>query len=102
MIRKILKEYIQPSYPKALEWYDNLSSQYSVIPLKHKDMVVGLAITRGIKLCTFVILKECRNRGFGTHFIRRLNVKYVKSKNEKLKYFFKKNGIMFILDKRRG
>lgn len=101
MIKYILSKYIQPSYPNVLEWYNNLDFTYTIIPLKYKEEIIGLAITKDIKLCTFVIIERYRNQGFGTYFINKLNVKYVKSKNEKLKYFFKKNGVMFILDKRK-
>lgn len=86
--RDIIIKYILPTYPEALEWYDNLTSDYNVIQLRDKHKTVGLAITRGIKLCTFVILEEYRGMGYGDWFIRRLDVKYVKSKNYKLKGFF--------------
>lgn len=49
----------------------------------------------------FCVKKEYRGKGYGTWFINKLNVKYVKSKNEKLKNFFNKNNVMFILDKRK-
>lgn len=99
-VTDILSEYIKPTYPNVMRWYNELDSTYKIIPLKYRGETIGLAITKGIKLCTFVIVNEYRNRGFGTYFINKLDVKYVKSKNEKLKSFFSRNNVLFIVDKR--
>lgn len=103
-ILDILCEYILPSYPDAVHWFlDKVvgNNEYNILPLKKNENILGVAITKNELLCTFVLKKEYRGKGYGAWFINKLNVKYVKSKNEKLKNFFNKNNVMFILDKRK-
>lgn len=105
MVHKIIKELILPLYPKALDWVRELDKDEHIIEvIKDKDIVLGLIIIRkrDKKLCTLVLYPEYRNKGIGTNIIRKYkkHIKYVKSVVESLRYFYEKNDILFILDKR--